>query len=175
MSIPELVRVPRSLVRDPLHLLSLGLGVGLLPFAPGTWGSLVGLALAIGLAELPGPVYWPFTAAAFVLGIPLCGRTARALAAVDPGVIVWDEVVGMLVTVGLAAGIGSGSVTIEPIDWAGAFVLFRFFDIVKPWPIRALERRLKGGLGVMADDLVAGGLAGLTLLFLDLGRLAGLP
>ena len=117
------------------------------------------------MAALPLPGYIAVLALLSVLGIWVCGRTADELADHDPGVIVWDEVAGFLVTM-IAA----------PSGWAwivAGFVLFRFFDIAKPWPVRAAERA-RGGLGIMLDDLVAG-LLGLILLQLAahvVGRVA---
>lgn len=148
------------LLRDPGHFLSLGGGTGLMPFAPGTWGSVPGVALAWLLMPLGEAAYWGILAALFLLGIPLCARTARALNRPDPGAIVWDEVVGMAITLGIPAGLGSGFGPVSPLTLLAGFGLFRILDILKPWPIRWLERRLAGGLGVMADDALAGLVAG---------------
>ncbi len=138
----------RVLLRQPVHLLSLGLGSGLSPWAPGTAGSLLGVALYLLLRPLPLPVYMLLTTTAIAVGIWACGRTARALGVHDAGVIVWDEVAGVLV-----------AMTLAPADWrwtVGGFLLFRFFDIVKPWPIRLIDRRVHGGAGIMLDDVLAG-------------------
>lgn len=140
--------VPARLLRDPGHLLSLGFGAGLAPYAPGTFGTLVGVALYWALVPLPLPAYLGMVLFAIALGIRLCGRTAQVLGVKDHPGIVWDEVVGFWVTM---AGV--------PVGWVSClagFVLFRFFDIVKPWPIRVLDRRIGGGLGIMLDDLAAG-------------------
>lgn len=140
---------------DPGHLLSLGLGSGLLPWAPGTWGSL--LALPVYLVLSP---YGPLTYVAWVLlllavGIYLAGRTARALGVHDHSAIVIDEVVGMMVTL----------VWVRPGWFAvvAGFLLFRFFDIVKPWPIKRIDRDVGGGLGIMLDDVLAGIMAAIVL------------
>jgi phosphatidylglycerophosphatase A len=107
------------------------------------------------LSPLPIGVYLAVVAALFALGIWVCGETARDLGLDDPSAIVWDEWVGLLVTLALA-----------PDGWGWLLVgfgLFRLFDIVKPWPIRFLDRSVHGGLGIMIDDLVAGLMAWLVL------------
>jgi phosphatidylglycerophosphatase A len=140
--------VSPTLLWNPVHLLSLGFGSGLAPRAPGTMGTLVGVLFYLPLQSLP----WPYYLAVLLLltgaGIGLCGYTARALGVHDHPAIVWDEIVGYLLTMLLA-----------PPGWGWVlfgFVLFRIFDIWKPWPIGLVDKRMKGGLGVMADDLLAG-------------------
>ncbi len=152
------VQIPARMLRDPGHFLSLGGGAGLIPWAPGTWGSLVGVALFLALSGLGPGMYWTTVVVLALIGIPLCGRTGRAIGTTDPGAIVWDEIVGVLVTLGIS-GAGLSNIV-------GGFCFFRLLDIVKPWPIGMLDTRLKGGLGVMADDLAAGALAGLAILSL---------
>jgi phosphatidylglycerophosphatase A len=150
---------PRFDPRRPHHWLAFGLGAGLLPKAPGTWGTLVAVPFYPLLAGLSLPAYLLLLAGMFGLGVWACGRTGRELGVHDHGAIVWDEVVGFLVSV---AGL--------PPTWPwllAGFVLFRLFDILKPWPIGWLDRRVSGGLGVMLDDLVAGLM---TLAVLQLGR-----
>lgn len=141
---------------DPVHLVALGFGAGLAPFAPGTFGSVVGLALALALAPLgPG---WNLLAClvAVVAGIWVCGESARRLGVHDHPAIVWDEVAGMMITM-LAAPRGAW--------WALlAFGLFRLFDIAKPWPIREIDHGMRGGAGIMLDDVMAGTLAAAGLL-----------
>jgi len=147
--------LPAGFLKDPGHLLAFGLGSGVLPKAPGTWGSLAAVPIYYGLVWLPRPSYLIVVLAAFVLGIWLCGRSSRALGVHDHGGIVWDEFVGVWIT--LAA---------QPVDpmWVLlGLVLFRVLDIIKPWPIRWLDRRVHGGMGIMLDDAVAG-LAALALL-----------
>ncbi|RME33500.1 MAG: phosphatidylglycerophosphatase A [Gammaproteobacteria bacterium] len=139
---------PRQLLGDPLHLLALGLGTGCLPKAPGTFGSLVALPLYLLLEPLPPALYIAAVSLLLVAGIPLCGRTARALGEHDHPAIVWDEVVGMLVTL-----------TLAPSGWPwllAGFLLFRLFDVLKPWPISVLDRNIGGGAGIMLDDVAAG-------------------
>lgn len=150
---------PRPDLRNPVHLLACGLGAGLAPRAPGTAGSFVGAVLYVPLSALPLPAYLVLLGVLFAGGVWVCGRTARDLRAADHGSIVFDEIVGILV-----------AVTSLPLDWRwllSGFLLFRFFDIVKPWPIGLLDRRVKGGLGIMLDDLAAGAVA---LGVLQLGR-----
>lgn len=134
-------------LKDPGHCLALGGGSGLAPRAPGTFGSLVGVGLYALMAALPLPMYLALTALLFVIGIPLCARTARALGVHDHPAIVWDEVAAMPVALACAGG-----------DWRwviAGFALFRLFDIWKPGPIRWADRRIHGGLGIMLDDLGA--------------------
>lgn len=146
---------PRHL-RDPVHLLALGFGTGLAPVAPGTAGSLVGLGFSLALAPLG--FAWQLAAAivAVVAGVWICGESARRLGVHDHPAIVWDEVAGQMIAM-LAA----------PAAWWGAplaFVLFRVFDIAKPWPIREIDHGMRGGLGIILDDVLAGVFAALALL-----------
>lgn len=136
---------------DPVHLLAAGFGSGLAPRAPGTAGTLAGVPLYLALAPLPLPAYLGLILGLFLLGVWICGRAARDLNAHDHPSIVFDEMIGYLVTM---AGAPSGC------GWLVlGFVLFRFFDIVKPWPISLLDRKVPGGFGIMLDDLAAGLLA----------------
>ena len=135
-------------LRQPVMALALGFGAGLAPRAPGTAGTLVGVALFPLLAPLPPAYYAAVVALLFVAGIPVCAAAARRLGAHDHPGIVWDEVVGYLVAMAAL-----------PATWpwmAAGFAAFRLFDIAKPWPIGVLDRRLGGGLGIMLDDLLAG-------------------
>ena len=148
-------RVSARLLVNPIHLLSLGFGVGLAPKAPGTFGTLVAVPIYLVLQPLSLGVYLSVVALAFVLGVLLCAATARAAGVHDHPAIVWDEVVGYLVCM-----------TAAPAGWiyvVMGFALFRLFDIWKPWPIRIMDRGLGGGFGIMIDDLVAG-LYGLAVL-----------
>ncbi len=134
--------------RNPAHLLAFGLGAGAAPKAPGTAGTLVAVPLYLLVSGLPLWGYLAITVAAFLAGIWICGRTAEDLGTHDHPGIVWDEVVGFLVTM-----------TAAPAGWAwlvSGFALFRGFDILKPWPIHWLDARVGGGLGIMLDDLAAG-------------------
>jgi phosphatidylglycerophosphatase A len=137
------------------HWLAFGLGSGLAPVAPGTWGTLAALPLYLLMAPLPVWAYVAAVAVLFALGIWVCGETARDLGLDDPSAIVWDEWVGLLATLALV-----------PEGWGwllAGFALFRLIDILKPWPIRLLDRSVHGGLGIMLDDLVAGLTAWLVL------------
>ena len=154
----------RFLIAHPAHFIALGFGAGLSPFAPGTVGTLVALPLdALLRATLGDAGYAIATVLAFVVGIPAADRTGRDLGAADHGAIVWDEIVAFLAILYFVGA--------DPVRQAFAFLLFRIFDVVKPPPAGAIDRRWHHGFGVMADDLVA---AGYTLLMLALWtRLAG--
>ena len=159
----------RFLVAHPAHWLALGLGSGLLRPGPGTWGTLLAWLLFVAIA--PDGATDPATAlivvaVALAIGTWAAGRAAAMLGEADPGTIVVDEIVAFwLVLVMLPVGP-------HLLRWqALAFVLFRFFDIVKPPPIRQIDRRLKNAVGVMADDLVA---ALYTLLVIALAVRLGL-
>lgn len=126
---------------------ALGFGSGLSPRAPGTMGSLVAIPLALLLLPLSDLAYGLVLLVAFVFGIYCCGETSRRMVVEDPGAIVWDEIVAMWLVLAFV-----------PATWAwwlGAFLLFRLFDIAKPWPIRWLDQSLKGGFGIMLDDILA--------------------
>ncbi len=141
--------------RDPVLLLAHGLGSGLAPKAPGTFGTLAALLPWLLLAQLALPLYLAFVALAIVAGIWLCGEAARRMQREDPGGIVWDEWVGLWIAL---AGL--------PLSWPwilAGVVLFRLFDILKPWPVGWLDRRLHGGLGIMLDDIAAGLMAAACL------------
>jgi len=132
----------------PDHLLAFGFGAGLAPVAPGTFGTLVAIPLYVGLKALNPSVYLAAIVLGFVLGVYVCSRVNHEIGREDHPGIVWDEVVGFWV-----AMLGS------PLSWPyvlAGFVLFRLFDIWKPWPISWVDFRLRGGLGVMADDFLAG-------------------
>lgn len=135
-------------------------GCGLLPLGPGTWGSLGALLVAY-LLPLPAWGYGVLAVLFFPLAVWAAGETERALGVEDPGIVVADEVVGQWLTL-------AGAVTLAPLAWLFAFVLFRLFDIWKPWPVRRLEG-LHGGLGIVADDAMAGVYGALVLQLL--GRL----
>ncbi len=140
--------LPPGMLRHPVHCVSLGFGLGALPRAPGTFGTLLGVPCWWLLSGLPLAIYLGVVVLLFVVGIWLCRMTARALGVHDHPAIVFDEVVGFLVTM-IAA----------PAGWLWAvagFLLFRLFDIWKPWPIRWLDRHVHGGFGIMLDDVVAG-------------------
>ena len=142
---------PRLLLH-PVHCLSLGFGAGLAPALPGTVGTLLGLLLYWPLHPLLGrELCLGLTVCLALLGIVVCGQTARRLGVPDHRAIVWDEMVGYWLTMSLAPG-GAGWLVV-------GFVLFRILDMAKPWPIGWVDRHVGGGLGIMADDLLAAVLA----------------
>lgn len=137
----------REVFSNPIHLLAYGFGSGLSPKAPGTIGTLVGVLIYLLLMPVPRWAYLLITLLLLLAGIYVCGYSARKLGMEDPGAVNWDEVVGFLATMAFA-----------PHGWPWVvlgFALFRFFDILKPWPIRWFDRNLHGGLGIMLDDVVA--------------------
>lgn len=152
------IAVHAAALRDPVHLLALGFGTGLAPFAPGTFGSLVGVLLGLAIAGLG---WWPafaVTLLATIVGIWICGESARKLGVHDHSAIVWDEIAGMMLVM-LAA----------PPTWWGialGFLLFRVFDVWKPWPIREIDHGMRGGLGIMLDDVMAALMAVALLLLI---------
>jgi len=153
-----------TVLRDPIHLLAFGLGAGLLPKAPGTWGSLVTALVFWWLAPIDVFILLGISAVLFVAGIWICGTSAKRLGVHDHGGIVLDEIVGMLLTLSV--------VHPEPQWIAVAFVTFRTFDIWKPWPIRDVDHSLSGGLGIMLDDVLAAVYAALATFILQ-GFIAG--
>ena len=148
-------QAPASVFRNPVHFLAFGLGSGAAPVAPGTFGTLAAVPLYLLLAQLPLALYLLAVVLAFGVGIWLCERTSRDLGVHDHGGIVWDEFVGFWLTMVAAP---------EGWQWLLAgFLLFRLFDILKPFPINYLDRHIHGGLGIMLDDAVAGSFAWLIL------------
>jgi len=139
----------------PAHFVAFGFGAGLVPFAPGTAGTLLGWGIAWALGGFSGLVLLCVAAALFALGVWACEVAGRNLGVADHGAMVWDEAVAFLLILAILPR--------EAAWQAAAFVAFRFFDIVKPPPIRHFERRFGGGFGVMFDDIVA---AAYTLLLL---------
>jgi phosphatidylglycerophosphatase A len=157
-------RLKPGLLRDPVHLLALGLGTGLSPWMPGTLGSALALIPCWYVAPLPWPLKLAIAVAAFLVGIAICGASSRRLGAHDHPGIVFDEIAGMLtVTVILPQSVAS---------LAAAFVFFRLFDIWKPWPIRDLDHRLSGGLGIMLDDEMAALYAALCIGVIHYGMIS---
>lgn len=149
-----------SILRDPIHFLAFGGGVGLSPIAPGTFGTLVALPIVMLVMSFGFAVHAAFTIVAIVAGVYICGESAKRLGVHDHPGIVWDEIVGFSVTMLAASG-----------EWywlLGGFVLFRLFDILKPWPIREADHSLRGGAGIMLDDIIAGAFAGAILLAMKL-------
>jgi phosphatidylglycerophosphatase A len=129
-------------------LIATGFYSGYLPKAPGTWGSLVGLLLFFLLHTLSLPVYLAVVAGLFFVGFFAAGGAEKILDSKDPGIIVIDEIVGMLITM--------TAVPATPLAMALGFILFRIFDIAKPFPVNFFDQRFHGGLGIMLDDVIAG-------------------
>ncbi len=141
--------------KNPIHFLAFGFGSGLAPKAPGTFGTLAAVPCYLLLQHLSIPVYLLVLLFAFLLGIYLCGKTAEDLGVHDHPGIVWDEFVGYWLTMCAAP---------QGVIWLVlGFALFRLFDICKPWPIGMLDKNLGGGLGIMLDDILAGGYAWVLL------------
>lgn len=138
-----------SLFSHPANIWALGFGSGLAPKAPGTFGTLAAIPIYLLMVWLLPPIaYVLLTIVLAVVGVWICGAAADNLGVHDHPGIVWDEIVGYLVTMFAA-----------PLGWKWVlvgFVLFRIFDIWKPWPIKWLDRHVDGGLGIMLDDIVAG-------------------
>lgn len=140
--------LPSTIWTDPLLLLACGLGSGAARFAPGTFGTLVAIPLYWFMQPLSILYYSLLTVVLFLLGIGLCGYAARKLGVHDHPGIVWDEIVGYLITMFMAPA-GLMWIII-------GFALFRLFDIWKPWPIGWLDAKVSGGFGIMIDDVLAG-------------------
>ena len=147
-------------LRNPIHFLALGLGSGLLHPAPGTWGSLVGVVLgALLLPWLGAKMFFILTALCFFLGIWLCERTSHDMGVHDHGSIVWDEIVSVFLVLLAVPQVS--------LFWCAiAFVTFRLFDILKPYPIRYFDEKLTNGFGFMVDDILAAGYSILVILAL---------
>ncbi len=140
--------VKKLSLKNPIHFLALGFGSGLASKAPGTFGTLAALPLFLLLSFLPFSAYLIVTIIVSVVGIYICDKAAKDMGVHDHGAIVWDEVAGLLITL-----------IAVPMQWEWilvGFALFRFFDILKPWPIKWLDAKVSGGFGIMIDDVVAG-------------------
>jgi phosphatidylglycerophosphatase A len=150
---------PKTILRDPIHFLAFGFGAGLSPKAPGTAGTLVAVPLIMFIGSFGFLVHAIVAGLVCVSGVYICGASASKLRVHDHPGIVWDEFAGFAIAM-LAV----------PLTWYWlivGFALFRFFDIVKPWPIREADHSLHGGLGIMLDDIIAGIFAGLVLYALN--------
>ena len=143
-----MAQTPKSVWRNPVHFVAFGFGSGAAPVAPGTFGTALGVLIYLVLPAMTWPIYVLFLLLSFALGVWLCDKTSKEIGVHDHGGIVWDEFVGYWITMFLA-----------PPGWLWVligFVLFRIFDILKPWPIRWLDKNVSGGFGVMIDDVLAG-------------------
>lgn len=140
---------PASVWRNPIHFLAFGLGSGTAPKAPGTFGTLAAVPFYFFfLQDLESIEYLIILVVTSLIGIYLCGKTSKDLGVHDHSGIVWDEFVGYWITMWLA-----------PTGWLYivlGFVLFRVFDILKPWPILWVDKHVHGGFGIMLDDVLAG-------------------
>jgi phosphatidylglycerophosphatase A len=148
----------RTIFAHPAGWIASGFGSGLSPFASGTAGSAAALIPWLALRELDWPLYLGAIALAFAIGVWASGVVIAKLRVEDPGVVVWDEFVGQWITL--------LPLVVAPRSWPWivvAFVLFRSFDVVKPWPASWADRSVKGGLGAMLDDVIAGIYAALVL------------
>lgn len=148
---------------DPAYFIAFGFGSGLMPFAPGTWGTLAAIPVYLLLVGSHWSVYLAFTLLAFVLGVWVSDKVSDDLGMHDYKGIVWDEVVGYLLTMFLAPS-GLGWIII-------GFILFRIFDIWKPQPIGFVDQKVQGGLGIMLDDVLAAIPAWLVMQILAWGLL----
>ena len=149
---------PKQVLTDPVLFLAFGFGSGLAKKAPGTMGTLAAIPVYLLFVQADWLIYSMLTVISTIAGIWICGIAANKLAEHDFGGIVWDEVAGYLITMWLV-----------PCTWQTVlvgFVLFRIFDILKPWPIKYLDHHVKGGFGIMIDDVLAAIFAGGLLLLL---------
>lgn len=147
-------------LKNPIHFLAVGFGSGLTNFAPGTWGSLVGLLFgAVLLSYLPIQCFVMLIAIGFIAGVYICQKTSDDMGVHDHGAIVWDEIAAMFIVL----------LAIPSLSFCWlltAFLLFRFFDILKPYPICYFDKRLESGFGIMIDDVLAAIYSVLVLLVL---------
>ncbi|ELC0660491.1 phosphatidylglycerophosphatase A [Vibrio fluvialis] len=151
----------RLSMTNPWHLLATGFGSGLSPVVPGTMGTLASVPFYLLLAQLPLTLYIVVVITASLIGIKICQVTSDDMQVHDHGSIVWDEFAGFWITMLIVPVL-----QLPVFEWKwllAGFVLFRFFDMVKPWPIGWLDKRVHGGLGIMLDDLVAGVMSALAL------------
>lgn len=141
----------RFKLTDPFQFLALGFGSGLAPKVPGTFGTVAAIPVYLAMVLLSPLNYILVAILMTFVGIFLCGYTAKAVNVHDHPAIVWDEIVGFVITMFLI-----------PLSWENillGFALFRFFDIVKPWPISFIDKKIHGGFGIMLDDVIAGFMA----------------
>jgi phosphatidylglycerophosphatase A len=129
-------------------IIATGCYSGYLPKAPGTWGSLVGLLLVFLFHNFSLPAYCAVVATLFAVGSFAAGEAEKIMDNRDPGAVVIDEIVGMLITM--------AAVPLTPLTVLSGFILFRIFDIVKPFPVNFFDQRFHGGIGIMLDDVIAG-------------------
>ena len=147
--------IPKQILTDPILFLAFGFGSGLAKKAPGTCGTMAAIPLYLLIAQTGNLIYSLLTLVVTIAGIWICDSAADKLGEHDFGGIVWDEIAGYLITLWFI-----------PFTWLNVglgFVLFRFFDILKPWPIKIADKRVKGGFGIMLDDVLAAVFANIVL------------
>ncbi|ABY68808.1 putative phosphatidylglycerophosphatase A [Actinobacillus pleuropneumoniae] len=137
-------------LKNPIHLFACGFGSGLLKPAPGTWGSLAGVLIAVLLWNLTESslFFIGLTLVSFIAGCHICEKTSRDLNVHDDGRIVWDEIVAIFLMFAFLPEYNGLAYTLT-------FICFRFFDVLKPYPIRYFDEKLETGLGIMFDDILA--------------------
>jgi len=141
------INLAKSVFQDPIYFIAFGFGTGLMPTAPGTWGTLAAIPLYLLLVGTHWGVYLFFTLIAFILVVWVCDKVTQDLGVHDYKGIVWDEVVGYLLTMFMAP---------QGVSWMiCGFILFRIFDIWKPQPIDYIDQKVRGGFGIMLDDVLA--------------------
>lgn len=141
------INLTQRVWQDPVYYIAFGFGSGLMPFAPGTWGTLAAIPLYLLLWNCPWHSYLFITLISFLLGVWVSDKVTKDLGVHDYKGIVWDEVVGYLLTMFLAP---------KGLIWIVlGFILFRIFDIWKPQPIGYVDDKVHGGLGIMLDDVLA--------------------
>lgn len=168
-----------SLLDRAVYWLGLGLGSGLPRRAPGTWGTVGGLVIAIPLMSLGFVPFLLITVLSCFLGVWICGRTSELMQGHDDPHIVWDEWSGIWITLLPFSYMGVSatsfwqdiSQSLSIIALIIAFVLFRFFDIIKPPPIGWADKKVAGGLGIMLDDIIAGVMAAAVWMIVMMGML----
>lgn len=151
----NMIKLSNKVWQSPTYFIAFGFGSGLMPVAPGTWGTLAALPLYLLIAGTSWVTYLILTIAAFLLGVAVCDKVSSELGVHDYSGIVWDEIVGYLLTMFLAP--------VSVVWMVIGFFLFRLFDIWKPQPIRFVDKRIRGGFGIMLDDVLAAIPAWLTM------------
>ncbi len=140
----------------PGNFIACGFGSGLIPKAPGTAGTLVAIPLVLVIQQFSLLEQWIVCLLMFIFGCYVCGVAAKSFGSEDPGKIVWDEMTGYCIAM--------VAIPVSVMTIILSFFIFRMLDIFKPFPIRLVERKLKGGFGIMADDAIAGFITNLILL-----------
>ena len=142
------IKIPIAYLKNPIHLLATGFGSGLMPKAPGTFGTVAAIPVYLLMSQLDLLLFVVLTCLITVFGVFICDYTSKALKVHDHSGIVIDEIAGYLITM-----------IAVPFDWLWillGFILFRLFDILKPWPISWVDKKIHGGFGIMLDVVIAG-------------------